>query len=400
MTMTHQNHQLRQLIAQELPHLIALRRDFHTHPELRYQEFRTAKAIARELAAIGVGVTPGLGGGTGVLGHLPGTAEKSIALRADMDALPILEETGVPYASANKGVMHACGHDGHTTILLGAARVLAKLAASQTLPRPVTFVFQPAEEGGAGARKMIDDGCLSGRHTGVPVEGIFGLHGWPQLPLNVVSTRTGPMLASSDAFEIKVTGQGGHAAFPHLARDPIPAAAAIYSGLATIPRAISAMEPVVLSVTQFHAGTANNIIPEHALLTGTVRTFSPQVRALVRARLHEIAVNTAKAMSCECTVTYSEGYPVTANDPQAVEIFNQVAREMLDQNQIFPMPHPVTGSEDFSYYGQVVPACFFFLGLCPKGKTSIPALHNPGFDFNDDAIATGVELFCRLALRP
>jgi amidohydrolase len=390
---------LRGLIASELPGLVALRRDLHAHPELRYEEFRTSRVVAAELAAAGLGVTAGLGGGTGVLGHLPGQGAKAVALRADMDALPIKEETGVAYASECPGVMHACGHDGHTAILVGAARVLAKISKSGALPRPVTFVFQPAEEGGAGAKKMIDDGCLSGKHTGAPVERIFGLHGWPELPLGVVSTRIGPLLASSDMFQITVTGKGGHGAFPHFTRDPIPAGAAIVGALQTIAsRNVSPMESVVISVTQFHAGSANNIIPEQAVLSGTVRAFNPQVRALVKARMHEIVELTGKAMGCQSKVDYHEGYPVTFNHESAVEMVNSIAREAVGAGKVVPQVHPLTGSEDFAYYGQVVPACFFLLGILPEGKDVMPALHNPGFNFNDDAIATGVEMFCRLAM--
>ncbi len=395
--------ELREMIALELPGLIALRHDLHAHPEVRYQEMRTSGVVARELAAIGMAFKAGLGGGTGVLGHLPGGPRggaKAVALRADMDALPMTEETGAAYASRNPGVMHACGHDGHTAILIGAARVLAKLSGRGALPQPVTFVFQPAEEGGAGAKKMIEDGCLSGVHTDAPVERIFGLHGWPELPLNVVSTRAGALLAASDMIEITVTGRGGHAAFPHFARDPIVAGAAIVSALQSIAsRNLDPMEPMVLSITQFHAGSANNVISEKAVLSGTLRTFTEETRAMAKGRLREIAEHGARAMGCEARVEITEGYPVTRNDAGMVERFTQVAREMMVEERVVPMVHPVTGSEDFSYYGQVVPSCFFLLGLLPAGCGRMPALHNPGFDFNDDAIATGVEMFCRLALR-
>ncbi len=392
--------QLRGMIAREMPELVALRRDLHAHPEVRYEEVRTGRVVAEQLAGAGVEVKTGLGGGTGVLGHLPGLASKAVALRADMDALPIMEETGAAYASRYPGVMHACGHDGHTAILIGAARVLSKISQRGLLPRPVTFVFQPAEEGGAGAKKMIDDGCLSGLHTGAPVERIFGLHGWPELPLGVVSTRPGALLASSDAFEITVIGRGGHAAFPHFTRDPITTGAAIVVALQTIvSRNVSPMESVVLSVGQFHAGSANNIIPEQAVMSGTVRTFNQEVRALVRERLQEVAEQTAKAMGCQCRVVINPGYPVTFNDAGAVESFNAIAGEMMAADKIVPMIHPVTGSEDFSFYSQVIPACFFLLGMRPEGVAKIPALHNPAFDFNDDAMAMGVELFCRLALK-
>ncbi|HRP63331.1 MAG TPA: amidohydrolase [Phycisphaerales bacterium] len=393
-------HQLREMIKEELADLISIRRDLHAHPELGYNEHRTSGVVQRELEAAGIDFARNLAGGTGVLGHLPGEAARAIALRADMDALPITEQTGAPYASTSPGVMHACGHDGHTTMLIGAARVLARLAEESPLPRPVTFVFQPAEEGGAGGQKMVQDGCLDGSVIGPPVEMIFGLHGWTHLPLGVVSTRVGPMLAASDRFEIVVRGTGSHAAYPQISRDPIVAGAAIVQALQQIAsRNVGPLDSVVVSVTQFHAGTTHNIIPAQASISGTLRTLLPETRSLASKRLIEIAQHIARAHGCEADATYIEGYPVTRNDAQAVAIFNTVAREMLGEANVPPLENPVMGGEDFSYYGEVVPACFFALGLIPKGKTVMPDLHQSNFDFNDDAIAIGVELFCRLALR-
>lgn len=356
--------------------------------------------MQRELEAAGIDFARNLAGGTGVLGHLPGEAPRAIALRADMDALPITEQTGAPYASTSPGVMHACGHDGHTTMLIGAARVLARLAEESPLPRPVTFVFQPAEEGGAGGQKMVQDGCLDGSVIGPPVEMIFGLHGWTHLPLGVVSTRVGPMLAASDRFEIVVRGTGSHAAYPQISRDPIVAGAAIVQALQQIAsRNVGPLDSVVVSVTQFHAGTTHNIIPAQASISGTLRTLLPETRSLASKRLIEITQHIARAHGCEADAIYIEGYPVTRNDAQAVAIFNTVARDMLGEANVPPLENPVMGGEDFSYYGEVVPACFFALGLIPKGKTVMPDLHQSNFDFNDDAVAIGVELFCRLALR-
>jgi hippurate hydrolase len=392
---------LREMIARELPDLIAIRRDLHAHPELGYEEKRTSEVVQRELQKDGIAYKAGLAGGTGVFAHLPASSHTgTVGLRADMDALPIAEETGAPYASTISGKMHACGHDGHTTILIGAARVLSKLARQSSLPRPVSFFFQPAEEGGAGAKRMIDDGCMNGRVLGPPVAEMFGLHGWPRLPLGVVATRSGPLLAASDRFDIVVKGVGAHAAWPHGSRDPIVAAAAIVGALQTIAsRNVGPLDSVVVSITMLAAGTAYNVIPSTATISGTVRTLTPAVLEIAQRRLKEIAIGVAQAYGCEAAVDYRLGYPVTLNDPGAVETFNRTARQALGEDRVLNMPQPVMGGEDFSFYSQVVPSCFFVLGLIPPGKKSMPDLHQPDFNFNDDAIATGVEMFCRLALR-
>lgn len=398
-TVTHNVKNLRELVQQELPDLRAIRRDLHAHPELGYNEHRTSGVIRRELEEAGVQFVADLAGGTGVLGHLPGETERAIALRADIDALPIEEETGLEYASTNAGIMHACGHDGHTTILIGAARVLARLNQDAPLPNPVTFTFQPAEEGGAGGRRMVEEGCLNGTIIGPPVKRMFGLHGWPHLPLGVLSTRPGPMLAAADKFEITVRGTGSHAAYPQVSRDGIVAGAALVTALQQIAsRNVGPLDSVVVSVTQFHAGTTHNIIPGTVKISGTVRTLLQETRELAEQRLSEIATHIAKAHGCEATVEYDHGYPVTRNDPLAVEEFNTIARQAVDEQNVQHMPDPVMGGEDFSYYCEKVPSCFFALGLIPNGRTIMPDLHQPTFDFNDDAIALGVEMFCRLAL--
>jgi amidohydrolase len=397
--MTTTTDRLHDLIAQELPDLVRIRHDLHAHPELGYQENRTSAIVREQLAAAGVALEGGLAGGTGVLGHLPGRAERAIGLRADMDALPIQEVANHEYRSQHDGVMHACGHDGHTTILIGAARVLSRISRDGGLPRPVTFVFQPAEEGGAGAQKMVEAGCLDGSVLGPPVEHMFGLHGWPRVPLGIVGTRPGPMMAAADAFDITVRGTACHAAWPHVGRDPVVAAAAVISALQTIcSRNVGALESVVVSVTQVHAGTTYNIIPGDVELGGTVRTLKAEIRELAEQRLAEVAESVAAAHGCRAEVDYRRGYPATVNDPGAVAIFNEVATEALGEERVVEVEEPVMGGEDFTFYGKVVPACFFVLGLVPEGG-SIAQLHQPMFDFNDDAISTGVEMFCRLALR-
>ncbi len=325
--MTVSTEQLRTLIQQELPDLIAIRRDLHAHPELAYDEKRTSGVVQRELAQAGIEFKAGLARGTGVLAHLPGNGQKAMGLRADMDALPIQEANGFEYRSQNEGRMHACGHDGHTAILIGTARVLAKLAsAGGGLPRPVSFVFQPAEEGGAGAKRMVEDGVLDGTVLGPPVEHMFGLHGWPRVPLGLVGTREGPMMAASDEFDLTVKGVGCHAAWPHVGRDPIVAAAAIVSAFQTIPsRSTPPLEALVISVTKIRGGTAYNIIPGEVHLSWTVRTLNEEIRVLAEQRMQRIAGAVAEAHGCESDFQFRRGYPTTVNHPDAVNVFNASA---------------------------------------------------------------------------
>ncbi len=400
MSTTTTTDRLRDLIDEQIETLIAIRHDLHAHPELGYEEHRTSALVQRELGDDGITFAPHLAGGTGVVGFLPGKSGKAIGLRADMDALPIQEENDLPYRSTCEGKMHACGHDGHTTILLGAARVLSRIAKESELPRPVTFVFQPAEEGGGGGRRMVEDGCLTGAKIGCAVEEMFGLHGWTDLTLGKVGTRAGPLLAAADRFRITVRGQGAHAAYPHYGNDVIVAGSQIVSALQTIvSRNTDPLDACVVSATQFHSGTTHNILPEEARIEGTVRTLLSDVQDRARARIAEIAEHIASAHGCRAESEYIEGYPVTLNDPHAVEDFNREARAALGEDNVVAVTRPVMGAEDFSYYCDQVPSCFFFLGLKPQGVGRMPNLHAPRFDFNDDAIATGVELFCRLALR-
>jgi amidohydrolase len=390
---------IRSRINDILPELIAFRRDLHAHPELGYDEHRTSQTVQTALQEAGVEHVGGLAGGTGVLGHIPGTASNAIGLRADMDALPIDEQTGLEWASTHEGCMHACGHDGHTAILVGAARVLGAMAAEGTLPNPVNFLFQPAEEGGGGGKRMVEDGCLDGRVLGPDVSRMYGLHGWPTLPQGMISSRPGAMLAAADRFDVTITGLGGHAAMPHTTRDPIVAAAAVVQALQSIvARNVDPVQGAVVSVTMINSGSAFNIIPEVCTLAGTVRALHEEAMDTVRARLNEVVRDVAAAHGCQAQLEYHEGYPVTRNDPREVEIVHDTARKILGEDLVQVMDAPVMGAEDFSYYCQEVPSCFFALGLLPADRDSMPLLHHPCFDFNDDVIATGVELFCTLAL--
>ncbi len=395
---------LRAMIAGEMSDLLDIRHDLHAHPELMFEERRTCEVILGELSALGITHKTGLARGTGVLAHLPATergSRPSVALRADMDALPIVECTGRSYSSTHHGVMHACGHDGHTTILLGAARVLAKLTHR---PNPVTFVFQPAEEGGAGGEQMCLDGCLegaAGRGFGPPVARMYGLHGWPQLPLGQIGTRPGPLLAATDEFTITVRGTQCHGAYPHLGSDSIVAGAHIVAALQTIAsRNTSPTDSIVVTVGAFHGGTASNIIPAETTLIGTVRTLRDDTRAMARRRLFDLVQHTARAHACEAHVEWEEGYPVTHNDPKLATQVLGVAESAFGAAGSLLVENPSMGGEDFSYYGRHVPACFYFLGLCPPGlePLGVPQLHQPDFDFNDQALAPGIEMMCRLAL--
>lgn len=388
-------------ILADLPYLTDIRHDLHAHPELMYQEQRTSGVVQRELDQAGVKYVAGLARGTGVLGYLPATGDEgsapTIALRADMDALPILEETGKSYASTIPGKMHACGHDGHTTVLIGAARALAK---TETRPNNVLFVFQPAEEGGAGGRAMCEDGVLAGTVLGKPANMIYGLHCDPMTQLGEVATKVGPMMAAADTFEIEVYGRGGHAAMPHFTVDPIVIASHIVSGLQTIAsRNVSPIDTIVVTVAEIHAGTAHNIIPEAAHLKGTLRTLNPAVREIAIAKIEMIATQIAAAFGGSAKFIFTPGYPVTSNHEDAVARWRKLVGAELGAKVQAEDIQPTMGAEDFSFYGHHVPACFFWLGVAPSSD-SYPSVHNPRFDFTDAAIENGVRAMCALALGP
>jgi len=396
---------LRAAIAHELPALRDIRRDLHRHPELSYQETRTAAVVGADLTRLGIAHKTGLAK-TGVVGYLPPTpgdarafSRTSVALRADMDALPIIEQTGRDYASVHPGIMHACGHDGHTTMLLGAARVLSQLPHRS---RGVTFVFQPAEEGGAGGDRLCKEGALkgdAGGGIGAPVGEIFGLHGWPTLDLGTIGTRPGPLLAAVDDFDVTVRGTGAHAAYPHQGRDPIVAACAIVNALQTLAsRSVAPLDSVVCTVGQINAGSANNIIPADCRFQGTIRTLRAETRALAKERFFALVQGVAAAHGCVGDITWHESYPVTHNDPALTEVFLSRSEAALGPSRVLRVEQPTMGGEDFSYYGHHVPACFFFLGLKAPGATHVPTLHQPDFDFNDDAMPLGIEMLCRAAL--
>ncbi len=348
-----------ELIQQAIPSLVDLRHDLHAHPELCFEEHETARRVLEQLEPLAnLEIRTGVAG-TGIVATLnadrPGPC---VALRAELDALPIEEQTGLPYASRRPGRMHACGHDGHLTCLVGAARVLSQIA--DQLPGKVKFIFQPAEEGGAGADLMCREGVLDDP----PVDAIFALHGWPELDLGTVGIRPGEMMASMDKWTMTVHGVSGHAAFPHLCVDPIVAAAQVTTALQTVAsRTANPLESVVLTVAMFHAGTASNIIPPSAELAGTIRALDSTLRDRAIAQFQHIATQTASALGARAEIAFAQGYPVLKNDPTTTALIHQIAQEVVAPDNVqMPIP-PTMGSEDFAFYAQQVPATFWLLGV-------------------------------------
>ena len=372
-----------------------LRRRLHRIPELGYAEHDTADLIRSELRRLGVAYAQGPADApTATVATIGDPSKPCVLLRADIDALPITEATGAEYQSERDGAMHACGHDGHAANLLAVAAALVKEA--DDLPCCVKLVWQPAEEGGGGGRRLCEAGVLDETEQfGPKVAAAFGLHGWPMLPVGVVSTRPGPLLAATDTFEATIRGVGGHAAFPHFTTDPIAAACAAVADLQQIVgRETDPTDSVVVSVTRFHAGTANNVIPDAATLGGTVRTLTPETRVAARNALERRLRFAAEAGRCESVFTWNEGYPPTVNDPAMADLVREVAGD-----RFVPAARPAMGGEDFSYYLERVPGCFFLIGLLPEGRDDYPALHTDGFDFTDAALETGVSTMLGIARR-
>ena len=377
----------------------AIRRDIHAHPELAYEERRTSDRVAQLLASWGIDVHRGLAG-TGVVGTLRnGSSTRSIGLRADMDALPIAEANRFEHSSKHAGTMHACGHDGHTAMLLAAARYLGQ---TKPFDGSVHFIFQPAEEGGAGARKMIDDGLFEK----FPCDAVFGMHNWPGYKVGQFATTPGPMMASGNRFEIVVTGKGAHAAMPHLGVDPVFVAVQIVQGLqGIVTRAKKPIDSAVLSVTIIKAGDAVNVIPDTAVIAGGVRTFETAVTDLVEQRMRSIAQLTAEAHGATAQVTFERYYPATVNDPEQAAFAAAVAADIVGTNNVFANCEPTMGSEDFSYMLQVRPGAYIQIGngdgshrLSGHGEGPC-MLHNPSFDFNDELIPIGATFWVRLVER-
>jgi amidohydrolase len=384
-------------IATHAGRLAELRHSFHRIPELGYQEFKTAAAIRAELDRLGIKYVAGVEGApTATIAWLGDTSKPCVALRSDIDALPITEATGLPYASTHEGRMHACGHDGHTTTLLGTAAILK--AMEKELPVCVKLLWQPAEEGGGGGRVLVAAGVLDGR-IGPKVSAIFGLHGWPGLKVGVVATKPGALLAATDNFEVTFTGRGCHGAFPHMGVDPIVTACETVINLQQfITRELDPTEPAVITVGKFNAGTATNVIPDEATIEGTARTLSPQARTMIRQAIHRRCQGIATANRCQMSFDWHEGYPPTVNDPKMAEYVATIAKKTVGPDRYFTVPRPCMGGEDFAYYLEQIPGCFFLVGVEQLDATTSPPLHSDRYDFADTAILVGVRMFVELVL--
>jgi hippurate hydrolase len=378
----------------------AIRRDIHAHPELCFEEKRTSDVVAQTLESWGIKIHRGLGK-TGVVGIIEGSLGKgrSIGLRADMDALPLQEHNHFEHTSQHPGKMHACGHDGHVAMLLGAAQYLAQHRAFKGT---VYLIFQPAEEGGGGAREMIRDGLFDL----FPCDAVFGMHNWPGIPVGDFAVTPGPMMASSNEFQITVKGKGGHAALPHNSADPVFAASQMIGSLqAIITRNKRPVDAAVLSITQFHAGDASNIIPDSAWIGGTVRTFTHEVLDLIESRLHQIASATAQAFDCSAEVTFSRNYPPTINHEKETAFAIDVMKDLVGEHHVNPRVDPTMGAEDFAFMLQEKPGCYVFIGNGDgdhrsQGHGLGPCqLHNPCYDFNDQLLPLGSTYWVRLVER-
>lgn len=377
-------------IAEFHPEITEWRRDLHMHPELLYDVHRTAASVAEKLKAFGCDeVVPGVGR-TGVVGVIkgkkPAGSRKAIGMRADMDALPIEEATGLSYKSTVPGKMHACGHDGHTAMLLGAAKYLAE---TRNFGGTAVVIFQPAEEGGAGGKAMVDDGLM----TRFGIEEVYGMHNYPGIPLGEFALRPGPLMAAADHFTIEIEGKGGHAARPHFSVDTVLVGAEIVSALQSIvSRNVDPLHSAVVSVCLFQAGTTNNVIPQTALLSGTSRSLTPEVQDLLENRIREVVEGTAKVHGAKAVLKYSRGYPVTRNHPDQAAFAASIAKEIVGDTNVDTDINPVMGAEDFSFMLNARPGAFIFVG---NGDSA--GLHHPAYNFNDDVIPIGSSYWVRLA---
>ena len=374
-----------------------IRRDIHAHPELSYEEVRTSDVVAQKLTEWGIPVVRGMGV-TGVVGIIKGgDGARAIGLRADMDALPMPELNTFPHASKNAGKMHACGHDGHTTMLLGAAHHLSQ---HRDFNGTVYVIFQPAEEGGRGAERMIQDGLFEK----YPMDAVFGMHNWPGMKVGTFGVTPGAMMASSNEFEVIVKGKGSHAAQPHKSIDPVMTAVQIAQSWQTIvSRNANPNDPAVLSITQIHAGSATNVIPDNASLIGTVRTFSTPVLDLIERRMREIAEHTAAAFDAQVDFKFQRNYPPLINHAKETAFAVDVLQGIVGADNVNATVEPTMGAEDFAFMLQHKPGCYVFIGNGEGGHRDSghglgPCnLHNPSYDFNDDLLPLGATYWVRLA---
>ncbi len=376
-------------IADLQPELTAWRQDLHAHPELGFEERRTSDAVAAKLAEWGIEVTRGIAG-TGLVGTLrQGASGRAIGLRADMDCLPMTEENEFAHRSTAPGRMHACGHDGHTTMLLGAARYLAE---TRNFDGTVHFIFQPAEEGGGGGRVMVEEGLF----RRFPCDMVFGAHNDPSLPAGTMQAATGQVCAAADTFWIRIAGRGGHAARPHLSIDPVVIGSHVVLALqSAVSRRIDPLKSAVLSITQFHAGSASNVIPDGAALNGTVRTLDAEVRDEMERIMGETAEAVAATYGATAALEYERGYPSVVNAPEPTLRAVRAAERLLGEGKVITEAPPTMGGEDFSYMAQAVPGCFVRIGQRDGARGAVP-LHNARYDFNDDILPLGASFWAGL----
>lgn len=377
--------------AELIADLVATRRDIHAHPELAFSEARTSDIVAAQLASCGLEVHRGLAR-TGVVGVLRrGNGARAIGLRADMDALPLNEKNEFPHRSRHEGTMHACGHDGHTTMLLGAARYLAGVGSSLDFNGTVYFIFQPAEESEGGAAVMIEDGLFER----FPMDAVYGLHNWPGLPVGEMTVMPGPVMAGTCAFEITVRGHGCHAAMPNQGVDTLVAASQLVLGLQTIvSRNLHPCDAAVVSVTQIHGGEAWNIIPDDAVLRGTIRSFKPEVHEAVERAMERLCSGIAGAFGAQIGVSFDHRYPPTVNSIAESALCKGVAGRLLGEGKVRDQELPSMGAEDFAYMLREKPGCYVWLGNGPG--TGGCTLHNPHYDFNDEILPLGISYWVRL----
>ncbi|MFP6581834.1 MAG: amidohydrolase [Candidatus Hydrogenedentota bacterium] len=384
---------MKEIIRKALPELVALRHELHQHPEIRFEEQWTSDRIAQFLEAEGIEHTRGHARGTGIIATIKGEGSKTVALRSDMDALEIEEDTGVEYRSTIPKRMHACGHDGHMACLCGTARVLNQLRGE--LGGTVKLIFQPAEEQAAGGRLIVEEGILD------DVDSVFALHCWPSLPVGQVGIKSGPAMASADFFNITVTGEGCHAADPASGVDPVLVAAHILSALqSVVSRETNPWDPAVLSVARIEAGHASNVIPETAIMEGTFRALSDEVRKHIFEAIPRIAEHTARAHRAVAHVRFDgEPYPFLNNDPAMSAFAKDTVREVFGDDRLYEPRFATMASEDFAFYLQQKPGAFLFLGSNPDPNTRHAGLHSPHFNFCDEALPIGIELMSSLAMR-
>jgi hippurate hydrolase len=382
---------INELLPALTPKIAALRRDIHAHPELAFNEQRTAQKVADYLENLGLEVYRGIAR-TGVVAKLSaGTGARAIGLRADMDALPLKELNTFPHHSTHDGKMHACGHDGHTAMLLGAAEALSQL---RDFDGTVYFIFQPAEEHEGGGRVMVEEGLFER----FPMDMVFGLHNWPGLPAGSFAVTEGPVMAGTDRFDIEITGRGGHAAMPHQAVDVVLAGSALVQALQSlVSRNTDPLDSAVVSVTRFHAGHADNVLPETAVLGGTVRSLNGELQDALEQGVRRVCSGIEATYQVSTGLRYERGYPPTVNAAGPSAIARDVAQQVAADGRVYLQLPPSMGAEDFAYMAKVVPACYVWLGNGPGDGGCM--LHSPHFDFNDEIIATGIRYWVRLAQR-